>query len=96
MKVEKINDIITYNRQKGNSTWIVKSAIKNPNCVIVAHDSACAYDLKCLYYSLLKKQPFYKKIIWKLFGRSHPRFMSIENDFRGINLPVIFDNSALF
>lgn len=95
MNTKKIKDIVVSNRQKGNTTWILKSAMKNPNCIIVTSNKTNSYELKSMYFAFLKAQPLYKKIIRRLIGKKNPIFKSIDDDLRGYNLPIIFDNSAL-
>lgn len=82
-------------RQTGSTTWILKSAIKRPNCIIVSRNMETALHLDYAYSKLLNEQPWYKKLRWKICGRKNPKFVSIDYNFRANRLPVIFDNSAL-
>lgn len=93
--MSKILEIIDQNRGKGNTIWLLKSAINNPNIVIVCIDLKHCQYLKNNYFKLLKKEPWYRKLKWKLFGRKHPLFKSINENFRGISKPIVFDNGTL-
>jgi len=93
--MEKITEIVHRTRNTGNTTWILKAAIKQPNCIIVSKSKRDAEYLEWKYFQILSKSAWYKKLWWKWFGRKHPKFLSLYNDFRGLGLPVIFDNGAL-
>jgi hypothetical protein len=96
MKKFKLVDIVENHRQNGNSTWLVKAAIENPECIILVHDANCAKELESHYYYLLDKAGFFKKLKWKLLGRKHPKFLSKNANLDGYNLPIILDNSAVY
>ncbi len=93
--MSKVEDIIHQSRRTGNTTWILKSAVNNPNCVIVVNNQRYAKDLEHLYNNMLLLSPWYKRVYWSFFGRGVPQFVSISSDFRGYNKPIIFDNSSL-
>ena len=90
-----LRNIVFHTRKTGNTTWILKSAIKYPNCVIVAHSMQYAQELEKQYFNMLAESPWHRKLYWKIFGRKHPKFTSINSRFEGTKLPVIFDNSVL-
>ena len=90
-----LQEIIRKTRASGNTTWILKSAIQNPNCIIVARNSQQAKCLEQAYKRLLLKNAWYKKLWWKLVGRKSPKFVSLDFKFENHRLPVIFDNGAL-
>lgn len=92
--MKNVREIVEISRRSGNTTWILKSAIENPNCIIVAYNKSYAKDLEREYNRLLKKSIWYKRIIWYFQKRRKPLFVSDNFDFRGYNLPVIFDNSC--
>jgi hypothetical protein len=94
-QAEKIKKIIELSRQTGNTTWILESAIERPNCIIVSRNAEQAKNLEKTYFKLIFNSPWYKKLIWKFFGRKHPKFVSLDFSIRGYNVPVIFDNSSL-
>jgi len=94
--IDKINEIIYNTRRTGNTTWILKSAIKYPNCIIISKNKRQSTYLEKRYYQLLQYEKWYKKLYWKWFGRKTPRFLTINNNFRGYNLPIIFDNGTFF
>lgn len=92
----RIDEIIRTTRRTGNTTWILHSAIKRPNCIIVARDIGNAKLLEQAYNCLLSKSAWYKKLCWKLFGRKNPKFVSIDFKFESDSMPVIFDNGSLY
>jgi len=92
--MERITEIVYSTRRTGNTTWILKAAIRNPECIIVSKNMMQVQYLADEYHRLLSKSIWYKKLYWKWFGRKHPRFMTINSRFEGMNLPVIFDNET--
>lgn len=82
--------------KNGSTTWILKSLIESPNCIVVAYDTKAADHLKRKYYDLLNKASWWKKLKWRLFGRAVPRFESMGNfrQLKGYRQPIIFDNSC--
>lgn len=96
-KQDKIIDICEHNRQCGSTTWILKAAVNNPNCIIIGYNDEYCEELKLKYFDLLRKENFFKRLKWKIFGRKHPKFLSVnKKNIRGYRLPIIFDNSALY
>jgi hypothetical protein len=97
--MNKITEIVLLTRRTGSSTWILKSCISNPECIVVCADKERAQYMEMQYRDLLYKSPWYLKLKWYFFGRKNPRFVSVQYDpnniFRRNDLPVIFDNSAL-
>lgn len=94
--MKRLEEIIRTTRATGNTTWILQSAIKSPNCIIVSRNTQQAIHLEKAYKYLLSKSAWYKKLWWKWFGRKNPKFVSLDFKFEGYNVPVIFDNGALF
>lgn len=86
------------NRTKGDITWILKSAIDNPNVMIVVRNQEVAKDLKIAFELLVSKSIWYKKLYWNFFGRANPVIVSMycKNVIRRTNLPIVlFDNSSM-
>jgi hypothetical protein len=96
MKKVTPKEIAERYRQNGNSTWIIKSAIENPECIILTYNKASADDMKDNYFAMLEAAHWTKKLKWWLFGRKHPKFLSISSNLDGYKLPIIFDNSAMY
>jgi len=94
--MDKISEIVLTTRRTGNTTWILKSAVKTPDCIIVCKTLRHAKELEKEYFRMLQKSSWWLKLKWNLFGRNHPHFWGVDSQFKGYNLPVIFDNSALF
>jgi len=92
--MEEIKKIVLKTRGSGNTLWILKSAIKQPNCIIVSKDLKSAKQLENNYFQLLSKVSWIKRVFWKIIKRKNPKFLSINSGFDGITSPVIFDNST--
>jgi len=90
----RVLDIIITTRGTGNTTWILKSAIMQPNCVIVSKNRSQSFLLEKNYLEIFSEQKWCKKLYWKLFINKSPKFMSIEQNFKGLKLPIIFDNGC--
>lgn len=95
--MEKVYEILSLTRRSGSTTWILKAAIRNPECIIVCRSIEHAWFFKKQYVELLDKQPFYLRIWWWFFGRKFPEFVPF-NIFTKISfrkkMPVIFDNQV--
>lgn len=96
MKKQTPKEIAEKYRQNGNSTWILRSAIENPECIIVAYDNTCAQGLKDEYFYMLENSHWLKKLKWEIYGRKHPVFLSLKDDLSNYKLPIIFDNSSMY
>ncbi len=92
--MEKITEIVCKTRRTGNTDWILKSAIKQPNCIIVSKNGQQLKILEKRYFFLLSKSAWYKKLYWKWFGRKHPKFVTTDSKFESFSLPIIFDNGS--
>lgn len=89
-------------RQAGQTTWLLKAALNNPNCILVFGNNSIAITAKRRYEELKLESwdnlPFYKK--WflnktKWMSRKNPIFLSVNQDsLRGRSLPIIFDSSC--
>lgn len=83
-----------YYRNTGNTSWILKAALNNPECIIVVGTTGELHALISGYEKLINNSPWYKKIYWKLTKRSYPTFTTVDNVIPGGKLPLIFDNSC--
>lgn len=92
--MNKIDEIVLRTRKTGNTTWLLKSAIENPDCIIVSRSMQEAKELEKRYNSLLQTSSWYKKLWWLMVKRKNPKFVSLDFRFEGYNTPVIFDNSS--
>ena len=89
--LKKIVDVVEEHRQCGNTTWILNSAIDNPNCIILGYNTKYVTEIKNKYYFLLKERGISKK------GRKHPIFVSKNADLSKYDkLPIVLDNSAVY
>jgi hypothetical protein len=96
--INQLREICTTNRGAGISTWIIKSAIVNPHCVIVSKDERCSNDLKDTFFSLINTDIY--RDLYVMNGCQVPIFTTISrlSSVRGTiqTLPIIFDNSCFF
>lgn len=86
-------------RGSGTTTWILKAAIKSPRCIIVSKDEYTSEKLNIMYRCLILKEGLLKRLYWEVVGREYPIFISLDSSlegFRGLNRPIIFDNSAYY
>ena len=97
MKTHKIHMLVLENRGAGNTTWILRAAIWNPACVIVTRDLKSLNVVEEKYDMLLHNLKWYHRLLRKFMGinKIRPTFKTVDSNLRGIQLPVIFDNSAL-
>lgn len=92
-------EIIHSHRRTGNTEWLLKSAIKNPNVTIICRDESNVRILRERYYHMLSGYNWITRKWWSVFGRKHPKFISIHNagrKLRGTGDPIAFDNSAIY
>lgn len=95
--------IIELTRGRGNSTWILKAAIKNPEVIIITKNKADSIDMENRFNELLeeefKKDPWYIKLWYKFFKRKikKPIFNTLHDLDRNRvhRFPVIFDNYSI-
>ena len=97
---QKVQTILSNCRASGNTTWILKSAINNPNCIIVTKSLQHKEDLQYAYNRLLYKETWYKKLFRKFKKHSVPKIVTVDDFvnkspmYRDIKnrIPIIFDN----
>lgn len=82
-------------RKEDGTTWMLKSAIDNPDVVIVSKDAASMAHLKRQYNWLLSKSPWYKRLRWALYDRIHPTFITLVSGFGETSKPIVFHNESL-
>lgn len=92
--MDKLRYIADATKRQGQTTWILKAAIAQPNCAIVSKTTQQARYLKKEYERLISKSSWHKKLYWKMFGRKQPLFLTVDCAFYGTRRPVIFDNST--
>ena len=97
MKTHKVHMLVLKNRGAGNTTWILRAAIWNPKCVIVGRDLKSVDKFEIMYDMLLDKLKWYHKLLRRFMGinKIRPLFKSVDSNLDSIELPMIFDNSAL-
>lgn len=105
--IEKMIDVT---RMRGNTRWILESAIKNPNIIIIARNAKHKEQLHKMYLKLIEKnllieeaiKPCYKKA-WEYFFPKkskvkHALFACIYDydKLRGLNIPIVFDLYSIY
>ena len=95
MKIQlanQITEIVESNRRYGSTTWILKSALQNPNCLIISRDMNISDRIKQTYNKMYFEVFFLKRLFWKLMKRKTPVFTSLSNHIHGYARPIVFDN----
>ena len=84
-------------RRTGYTTWMLKSAINNPDCIIVGANQQHCRHLEKRYYKLLKEESFFKKVLRRIKKTKNPTFISMrDGETHGLlGKPRIYDNFAL-
>jgi hypothetical protein len=95
--INHLHKLLVENRRVGSSAWLLKAAIDNPKCTIVASNTVEMEKLKLKYNALLENAPWYKKAIWAFEGRVIPTFITLQSlKQEGFKpTPIIVDNSAI-
>lgn len=93
-------EIAVKSRRMGNTEYLIQAAIRNPNVVIICSNDSYARDLEKRYLQTVDKRSWWRKVLDKLTGRGkkRPEFIGLVNSgdrLRGLNVPVVFDLSAL-
>ena len=88
-----IKEIVQDTRNNDNTTWLLRAARRDPNCVIVVADHQQRQHLCNTYYSML---PWYRKLrfVQWLLPIRFPKFLLITQSFKGIRTPLVFDNGV--
>jgi hypothetical protein len=99
MKILK--DIVDCYRNSGNTTWILKSAIENPNVIIVFPYRNSAKMAQQEYYRLLKEHKETKILPFRIKKQeTHPIFAILTEVEQYIGIrprrSIIFDNSVFY
>jgi hypothetical protein len=96
--INQLRNICAQNRNTGSTTFLLKSAIVNPDCYIVVRDVATMTDLRIKYVSLINNDTTFGDI-YRANDRREPKFKTLTQmeELRGhLELPVIFDSSCFF
>lgn len=93
----EIQDIINETRGRGNTTWILKSAIDNPEVILMFGDRRTALENGNIYCNMVADLPWWKRY-WRRFtgkDRIEPLFTYYGENLRGMKRPIVFDISAI-
>ena len=93
--MKTLKEIINSNRGNGNTTWILKNTILNPECIIMCLNESHKKEMTYLYKKYFHESAWYIKLYWKIFVRKEPVFLTRNDIFVGIKIPIIFDNDSL-
>ena len=93
----RIQELSNYFKQRGSTTWIIKSLIYNPKIIFVCRNKNLVHLFESQYKTYMKDiyHNIFKKLWWKITKRPEPIFKSLEDNYYGLNdWPIIFDNSC--
>lgn len=96
----KVKQIIYTSKENNfnndNNIWLLKSAIKTPECVIVSSSGTHSNYMMEKYKKTIKEEHIVKQLYWYVFGRKTPIFVTLDYPKFDIlrNLPILFDNSC--
>lgn len=95
--MSKLISIILETRRRGQTQWLLKSAMKNPNVVIMCATESQKKDLVVRYTRMLAEAPWYVKLWRRYFGTPWPKFLTASDQMklRGMKAPVVFDNYTI-
>lgn len=81
---DDIHEVLAHTRQQGNTTWLLKAALKNPDCIIVVGNQ-------------MQRQELLQRLSKLTEGKQVdlPEIMTLHQSFVGLNKPVIFDLASL-
>ncbi len=94
----QLRNICLRNRQVGSKTFILKSAIINPDCFIVSLNLALVCDMRDIYHKMINEDPVLNEI-YLSNGRREPKFVTLNQMEQMVGyerLPIIFDSSCFF
>ncbi len=99
MEPKKIvqTSIIQRTRGWGNTTYLLKAAMRNPHVAIICADVEHTKQMVKQYEHVLAMQPWWRKLKWKFTGKPMPQFVSTHNvhKLKGMRRPIVFDNHAI-
>jgi hypothetical protein len=93
--MSNLSVVLNKSRRSGITTWILKSAIKNPNVIILSSTLKQSKLLRDLFDRMIDNS-FWLRLKYKYFRAKKPQFESIDSIFLlyGVDKPVILDNSV--
>lgn len=99
-KTFDLKNLIRSFRQQGNTTYLLDSAINDPNVTIIVANKAHAKEMEEQYKHRLKNLVWWKKLMRKLSGKDaiSPKFIPVRNskDLQGVTrTPIIIDLYAI-
>lgn len=95
MNIRDLEYYYRNSRRSGSTTWILRSALKNPRCIIVFGSFDIALKAEKDYHRMKRNACWILKIKWFFKKPINPVFTSIKTVPEGFDRPIIFDNSSL-
>lgn len=96
--IAQLRTISEQNRQTGSTTFLLKSAIFNPDCYFVVKDVNSMISSRNLYHKIIEEDPMFSEI-FETNGSREPTFTTLNQMeiIHGHNrLPIVFDTSCFF
>lgn len=97
------NEIAIKSRRSGNTTYLLKACLHNPRVIVVCSTEAYAKELQRKYLDMYWAQSWWVR---KIAARFRPKsrrgvakfigaFEALKRNGGHMNIPIVFDNSAL-
>jgi len=101
--VDMAMEIALRSRGSGNTTYLLKACLHNPRVTVVCSTGAYARQLQRQYLDMYWAQSWWVRKVWGRFRprdrRGVPKFIgsfdALKQGRGHMNIPVVFDNSAL-
>jgi hypothetical protein len=96
--ITQLRTICQQNRQTGSSSFLLKSAIVNPDCYIICRDGNSKSDLRRHFRTIIEEDEIFRNI-YESNNSLEPKFKTLEEmeQLRGhLEKPIIFDTSCFF
>lgn len=90
---EQLTHVSMRGERRGCTTWILKSALKDPkDLILVFANGTIAKSAEDTYLNMIENMNFISKFLIK--RKPKPLFKSVHDAFGGVRGIVVFDNSC--
>lgn len=89
---------ITYHhsRRYGNTSWIIKAALRDDGVIIVVPDRRTEESIRIGIKNAIKASPWWLRLKWYFKGEPFPKVVCLSDGIYDLKrLPVVFDNSVM-
>ena len=66
------SEVSSRHRRSGNTTWLLKSAMRNPNCILVFSTEELAHNMTDKYDEMLNERSIMRKLYSWIFNKGKP------------------------